>query len=264
MFVSDVFDAIKYKSYLPGAPPPPPRSSIPANPLAVLPAAPSAPYYGAGTDISGAPRGPQNGSRKRSYNDRGDNDAQDGGDYQFGGDTNGRSFKQPRRGGSMGRGGRFDSYGNGTGGRPNQPTHMNLPPMPPQAFPNLPPMPTPPLGMPPLDPNNPMAALLAMQAMGMPFPGMPPYQQAGSPVAQAGSPRSGFPPSVKRQRCRDYDTKGFCARGNTCIYEHGTDSIFVPPNAMDGMYKFLLHMSGTFSKCCLIITIFQLPMHVEN
>jgi len=237
VFVSDVFDAIKYKSYLPGAPPPPPRST---STLTAVPAPASAPYYGGGIDISGAPRGPQNGSRKRSYNDRGDSDALDGGDYQFGGDTNGRVFKQPRRGGSIGRGGRFDSYGTGRGARPSQPPHMNLPPMPPQAFPNLPQMPSPPPGMPPLDPNNPMAALLAMQAIGMPFPGMPPYPQAGSPVGQVGSPISGFPPPVKRQRCRDYDTKGLCARGNTCIYEHGTDSIFVPPNAMDGTYYFFL------------------------
>jgi RNA-binding protein 26 len=237
--VSDVFDAIKYKSYLPGAPPPPRRSSIPTNPAPGLPAAPSAPYYGGGIDISGAPRGPQNGSRKRTYNDRGDSDTQDGGDYQFGGDTNGRAFKQLRRGGSMGRGGRYDSQGNGRGARQIQPPHMNHPPMAPQAFPSLPQMPSPPPGMPPFDPNNPMAALLAMQAMGMPLPGMPPYQPAGSPGAQAGSPISGFPPPMKRQRCRDYDTKGFCARGNTCIYEHGTDSIFVPPNAIDGMYKLL-------------------------
>jgi RNA-binding protein 26 len=231
--VSDVFDAIKYKSYLPGAPQP--RSSIPTNPSLVLPTAPTASYYGGGIDISSAPRGPQNGSKKRTYNDRGDIDAQDGGEYQFGGDTSGRVFKQPRRAGSMGRGGRFENYGNGRGGRTSQAPHMNLPPMAPQAFPNLPQMPSPPPGMPPFDASSPMAALLAMQAMGMPLPGMPPYSQAGSPGAQAGPPIGGFPPTGKRQRCRDYDTKGFCARGNTCIYEHGTDSIFVPPNAIDGM-----------------------------
>lgn len=205
-------------------------------------------------NISGAPRGPQNGSRKRSYNDRGDNDGQDGGDYQLGGDINGRSFKQPRRASSMGRGGRFDGYGNARGGRSIQPSHMNIPSMPPQGFPSLPQIPTPPPGIPPLDPNNPMAAIMAMQAMGIPFPGMPPYPQGASPVGQAGSPMGGFPPPAKRnQRCRDYDTKGFCARGNTCIYEHGTDSIFVPPNVMDGKCNFSLTCANVQISCIFTI-----------
>jgi hypothetical protein len=157
---------------------------------------------------------------------------------------NGRLFKQPRRAGSMARGGRFDNYGNGRGGRSIQAPPMNIASMPPQGFPSLPQMPSPPPGMPPLDPNNPMATIIAMQAMGLPFPAMPPYPQAASPVGQAGSTMSGFPPPAKRnQRCRDYDTKGFCARGNACLYEHGTDSIFVPPNAMDGMYKLSLTSS---------------------
>jgi RNA-binding protein 26 len=119
--------------------------------------------------------------------------------------------------------------------------------------------------MPPLDPNNPMAALLAMQAMGIPFPGMPPYPQAASPVGQAGSPIGGFPPPAKRnQRCRDYDTKGFCARGNTCIYEHGTDSIFVPPNAMDGTYSFFLGCSDVSENAVSQFIIISIAMCMND
>jgi flagellar biosynthesis GTPase FlhF len=75
--------------------------------------------------------------------------------------------------------------------------------------------------MPQLDPNNPMAAMLAMQqALGL-FPGLP----NGNGVAQ---------------RCRDYDTKGFCTAGASCPHEHGNDPVLLaglnqeydPNNAM--------------------------------
>ena len=35
----------------------------------------------------------------------------------------------------------------------------------------------------------------------------------------------------RKNRCRDYDTKGFCLRGEMCPYEHGGDVIFLPPTA---------------------------------
>lgn len=235
--MTDVFDAIEYKSYLPGAPPPPRRRSFPAVPAPTLPSEQSVGYMGDMT-MNGAPRGPMvmNASRKRSYNDRGDTDGFNGAGHQFGGDMNERSYKQPRRGNNMGSGGRYDSYGNGRGGRPNQSTPL---PTNPSQFPSLPQLPSPPPGMPPFDPNNPMAALLAMQAMGFPVPGVPSFPQASSAIGQSWSPAGGFPPKPKRaQRCRDYDTKGFCARGNTCLYEHGADSIFVPPPQVDGKSMF--------------------------
>lgn len=31
------------------------------------------------------------------------------------------------------------------------------------------------------------------------------------------------------QRCRDYDTKGYCARGNSCNFQHGEFNMFMPP-----------------------------------
>jgi RNA-binding protein 26 len=206
IFVQDVFDAIHYKSYLPGAPPPPQAVPAPFAP----PTGPSGLPYG-GVGVPGAPLGPQNGSRKRTFNDRGDGDAQDR-VYQPGGDPFGRVYKQPRRGGVFGRA-NYGGY-NGRGGFQGHPI-VGDHGIPPQGF--MPSMPEPPPGMPPLDPNNPMAAVLAMQAMGFPVPGLP-MQPAGRGHA-----------GPKKKRCRDYDLKGFCARGNTCMYEHGQDSIYVPP-----------------------------------
>jgi RNA-binding protein 26 len=215
-FISELFDALHYKSYLPGAPPPPQRQqSIPFAP----PTGPSnMPSYGG----LGAQYGGQNGNRKRTFNERGDGDAQD---RNMGGMENGRVFKQLRRG-VPGRGGYGDFSGRGdfngrggyAGGR--QP-HTNGPPLE-QSL------------LPPLDPNNPpdpMALMLAIQNMGqsMGFPISSPLQpgQGGNATAQK-------PP--RRGRCRDYDQKGFCARGNTCMYEHGENSIWVPPGQKPDEY----------------------------
>lgn len=158
---------------------------------------------------------------------------------------NGRAFKQPRRGGNTGRGGHFDTQANAATGWHNQQS-QNLPAMPGQGFPNMPQMPSPPPGMPPMDPNNPMAALLAMQAMGFPVPGMPGFPQDSPPTGQSRTTASNFPPvTKKRQRCRDYDQKGFCARGNTCMFEHGNDSIYVP-SATDGTYSPTRYLLSTY------------------
>ncbi|TVY15741.1 putative RNA-binding protein [Lachnellula arida] len=219
-FTQDLFDAVQWKSYLPGGGPPR-RPSLPFAP----PPGPSAPSYG-NIGMGAPPLGPSGDSRKRSYNDRGDGDSQDRG-FQ-GGDPNGRMYKQPRRGA---RGG-FDGF-NGRGGfQGGRGSPMNIQGMPsPQGFLNMPGMPSPPVGMPPFDPNNPMAAMLAMQAMGFPLPSFP----------TPGSPGIGGPPSLhnmspRKQRCRDYDQKGFCARGNTCMFEHGENSIFVPPGSKGDEY----------------------------
>ncbi|XP_054709807.1 RNA-binding protein 26-like [Uloborus diversus] len=32
---------------------------------------------------------------------------------------------------------------------------------------------------------------------------------------------------VKHERCSDYDKKGFCMRGNSCLYDHGSDPLIV-------------------------------------
>lgn len=139
-------------------------------------------------------------------------------------DTNatGRAVKQARRNGNMVAGGHYDSFGNYMPSQPNRQfdTHQGFPPMP-----NLPP------GMPPTDPNDPMAAMLAMQAMGFPVQGIPGFDQnAASSRGPGGRPGQG---QMGGRRCRDYDTKGFCARGNSCKFEHGQDSIYVPQGVVD-------------------------------
>jgi RNA-binding protein 26 len=219
VFVRDVFEAIHFKSYVPGYIPPRRASATFAPPTGPSSSIPAYGNLGGMGPPVGAPMGPQNGARKRSYNERGDGDA-----HFQGGDINGRSFKQPRRGG---RGG-FDNFNTGAGRGGRQP-QMNQPNMP--QYPNmsgLDPnmamggMPSPPPGMPALDPNNPLSAILAMQALGLPVPNLPGFPQVSS------SAGAGFS-QPKKARCLDYDQKGFCGKGNTCQFEHGAHSIWVPP-----------------------------------
>lgn len=167
-------------------------------------------------------------SRKRSYNDRPEDSG--GGDPHYArGD---RQLKQIRRGGGP-RNGRMDLYGSrgGRGGFQSSGSPANIPQGPTMGFANLP---MPPSGL-PFDPSDPIAAMMAMQAMGLPsFPGMPPIPQPTPPSAYDGFGAQGNPlldlsNNIKgKVRCRDYDTKGYCARGNSCPYEHGNDHLIVP------------------------------------
>ncbi|KAI9797044.1 MAG: hypothetical protein M1835_002294 [Candelina submexicana] len=238
-FVEDIFTVIHTKSYLPGhaiAQPPPDLS-----PTFLVPSGPSSAPYGRA--FNGAHRGRNDQSRKRSYNDRDGHDFQNGQDPHYGRNAGeDRAIKQIRRGGY--RGGKLENGG----GRPGLPGLQNggntgLPGLQQSAAP-FPSMPPPLPGFPHLDPNDPMSAIMAMQAMGFPpLPGMPPFPQAGSPTgfgagissasfAQLGgqrAPGADVPQSQKiSERCRDYDQKGFCALGGTCRYEHGSDHIVVP------------------------------------
>lgn len=115
------------------------------------------------------------------------------------GQRGGRGNKQMRRGGEMGR-------GRGRGGMQTQPyQQISQPPQMPPGFPTF-------------DPNNPMAAIMAMQAMG--FPTMPGFPQMSGQ-------QTSIPPG-NGIRCRDYDTQGFCAKGSECPFEHGEDTIVMP------------------------------------
>ncbi|GJC77942.1 putative RNA-binding protein [Colletotrichum liriopes] len=78
-FVDELFDVIEYKSFLPGAPPPPKKRSEPTLPSPVAPSTTAL----------------QSGSRKRSYNERGDVGASGEREFAFGDE---RAYKQPRRG----------------------------------------------------------------------------------------------------------------------------------------------------------------------
>ncbi|MCJ1478086.1 hypothetical protein MMC13_006761 [Lambiella insularis] len=218
VFVDNTFAAIQAKSYIPGYVPPQLPAVSPTQPLS----APTGPAsYGSLGGNGGAQQ-----SRKRSYNDR--QDDRSGYDPHY--SRGDRQMKSMRRGDmSNGRGGAFRA-------RPERdfqsPGFLPGVPSPaPTAFPG---MPMPPGGM-PFDPSDPMGAILAMQAMGFPpLPGMPDLSQAGSPT---GMPQFGVQGSSSQQsngrskinaRCRDYDTKGFCTRGNACPFEHGNNQIVIP------------------------------------
>ena len=229
--------AIHTRSYKPGhvpsqtSPLPSPAFSAPSGPVGAYPQM--------------SPRGgysealPQ--SRKRSYNDRMEEESAS--DPHYG--RSERQMKQMRRGGSrVERGGSYGRQGSRgshiSGSPPSQsPQH-------PLGFPA---MPVPPPGL-PFDPNDPMMAMMTLQAMGLPpLPGMPSVPQVPSPTSYPsyGEQRSpGSDPPLKNKisaRCRDYDTKGFCTRGNLCPFEHGNDHIVVP--GQDGRQEDMTKLSDT-------------------
>ncbi|KAG8528515.1 uncharacterized protein KY384_007433 [Bacidia gigantensis] len=195
-FVDDVFATAQTKSYLPGYKPP--VASAPA-PLAALPqpTRSSVPF-----DTGSFSQQRYQGSKKRSHNDmQGHEQGSDPG-------RGARQTKQMRRG-SRGRG--ANSNGSDRGDNYMGSTAMDWsslnPTFDPSISSNL-------LGHLPEDfASNPFAAMVAMQAMG--FPKFPQPPQTGSV-------------NTKRKRCRDYDTKGFCARGEACRYQHGADHMVVP------------------------------------
>ncbi|CAK3977239.1 ccch zinc finger and rrm domain-containing [Lecanosticta acicola] len=176
--VNEVFDAIANKSYDPSKP-------------ALKPTAPS---YNLPHRASPDPARAQNLSKKRPYHDWDRDESQSG--QLFTSEGGSRPHKQARRGG---RGGDYNVR-RGVQRQPFGSAQF------PQAM-QLPQMPTPPPGMPPFDPNNPMASFMAMQALGF----LPQFSGQG-------------------QRCIDYDTKGFCAQGVSCPFEHGSDSYVMPAN----------------------------------
>ncbi|XP_029354260.1 RNA-binding protein 26 isoform X5 [Echeneis naucrates] len=46
------------------------------------------------------------------------------------------------------------------------------------------------------------------------------------------------PPSQQRKRCRDYDEKGFCMRGDMCPFDHGSDPVVVEDVNLPNMLPF--------------------------
>ena len=84
-------------------------------------------------------------------------------------------------------------------------------------------------GVPSFDPNDPVAAMIAMQALGMPLPPLP---GAGSPTSFGPRGMQSKPMGSGKNRidarCRDYDTKGFCLRGIACPFNHGDNQVVVP------------------------------------
>ncbi|KAI2618034.1 hypothetical protein GGS26DRAFT_596047 [Hypomontagnella submonticulosa] len=230
-FTNDVFLALQYRSYLPGAPPLPPnaRPSLPLPPASIpkpLPP-PFQPQLPQGT-IPGLTAFGQGGSRKRTFNDRDDNDVDiilhHG--HGHGSYAGAQPYKQPRRGGGFSqRGGRFDQpYGNRDQNgftipqpAPSTPGRFGAPPPP-----HFPPQQD--QGLPPMDPTSILDSIQILQQMGIPIPQL---NDLPKPVYSGSIP----PPRRRRQRCRDYDTKGFCSRGSNCKFDHDPNSVAVPPLA---------------------------------
>lgn len=200
--MSDVFEAIAYRSYLPGAPPRPPKQA--ALPVSGA-AAQSAPnlYYD-DLPMGAAPTYPpqfQNGSRKRAYNDWDDPNAQNGRDSGFGG----RAIKQPRRGG---RGPKADDMNTFRGGAPEFPAYLPPNQLPPQGTPG-------PSTVGYFDPTRAMGAMFGMSlATGHPMPEFLPQDRGRAPR--------------KRKKCRDWEKKGYCQRGSNCMFEHSNDTAYPP------------------------------------
>ncbi|KAH9908435.1 hypothetical protein F4778DRAFT_717245 [Xylariomycetidae sp. FL2044] len=244
-FIDDVFQAIKFRSYLPGAPPPPPiirnKPSQPIQPApALIPPAlipstdeyqpqfpaytPSQPLAGA---LAGAPLGPSS-SRKRAYDDGDDNDVEfilNSRPSHHGAPP----YKHQRRGGSFAQrgAGRFDdpNIPRGPRGGPGLYQPQQLPTPTASGFYRAPSayQPTPPHAqhVPQIDPNSILDNIQRLHELGVPLP----QTELINPV-YSGTPFT--PPRRKKQRCRDYDAKGYCSRGNTCMYEHGTGAMYVP------------------------------------
>ncbi|KAL5084182.1 hypothetical protein Trisim1_012257 [Trichoderma cf. simile WF8] len=178
-FLDDVFQAIAYKSYRPGAPPPPKSATG-----AIGAGAPPLPAF-SGVQSS-APH--QGASRKRGFAD----------DMEHEGPTPyGRGHKQARRGSNHGR---MDD--------PTMGGYVSVDSMP---------------GMKHFDPKSALETIMQMQAMGLPYPGMAEFMAQMPPVG------GGRNSQRRRGRCRDFDTKGYCSRGNQCMYDHGNASVYVPP-----------------------------------
>ncbi|KAF2194280.1 hypothetical protein K469DRAFT_709787 [Zopfia rhizophila CBS 207.26] len=234
-FIDEVINAIRNKSYL--SSPELPAPALPSAPSLSAEAAPFNPPTGpsAGTIrqthlpslLNGLQNGKGDQSRKRSYNDRETSEPRDVRDSHY--NRGDRPFKQAaRRGGRNSRGGFGGPDINmgsmaGFGGMPNSMAPMS----------NIPALSTS-GGFQAFDPANPMSSFLAMTAMGMGLPGMPSMAFAGSPpFGQSGSNNQALPPG-RKERCKDYDTKGYCVIGSLCPYEHGEGGaapFVIPPSS---------------------------------
>lgn len=254
-FIDDVFQAVKYRSYLPGAPPPPAIHPDPVPQIPQIPQGPASqqqqlPPRPLNPELSHVPYADppsafstptfRNGSRKRSYRDLDAPDPQPGNwnayassSYQHGGQP---PYKSQRRGGGAGgfsrASGFADSYGmRGRGGPSDYPaTGSNAGYG--RGFGTGPPgcsplEPSQAASAPPIDANTILENIRYLQELGAQMGvTLPQTDQLPKPVYSGPqmAPRS----QRRRQPCKDYETKGFCSRGNRCMFEHGSGSVYVP------------------------------------
>ena len=81
-----------------------------------------------------------------------------------------------------------------------------------------------PPAFPGFDQNDPMAAMMALQGMGIPqMPGMPPMPMPPGIPGQP-QPQPDQMPAKSSERCPFYETQGICYLGATCPYQHDTPS----------------------------------------
>ena len=216
-FVDEIFHAIHTKSYVPGYVAP----SVPTIPQNLpIPTGPMSTHSPSNSKSANGYSNGQQQSRKRSYNES--QDGTKGNDFHYG--QNDRQMKHIRRGGANNGGrGTFQAQGRDFA------SHQSLPGMPPSGPMSFPGISRGPSAL-PFDPNDPVAAMIAMQALGMPLAGLPGtgsspnFVQAGAKINTSGA-------SGKNRidaRCRDYDTKGFCLRGIACPFNHGDNQVVVP------------------------------------
>ncbi|KAK1759327.1 hypothetical protein QBC47DRAFT_357197 [Echria macrotheca] len=196
-FVNDVFEAIEHKAYLPGAQPPP--SSRPAAAFAhgflKGSTAPYNPPPAAGLSYDDMPStetphftGTLGWSLPGSKKRGWDGDSQ-----QQQGQLHGEDGKF---GSQNSKRAKLNGRARGPDGLPLQPGFANAEML--QFAPGQ-------HGINPLM----MFPVHPMHLGRNPFPQMPPQGR-------------------KRQRCRDFDTKGYCSRGATCPFQHGDDPVFPP------------------------------------
>lgn len=233
-FIDEVLAAVRTKSFLFKSKPKPPTPALLPSPALSTDAPPFNPPTGPSapskqhTNVPGLGASPPSArgeqSRKRRYYEREASQPRDSQDPHYSRAAGGeRPFKQAtRRGGRSGRGG-GGGYDMNMGRIPGQPASM-------ASLFNFPALPTPPPGLAPFNPADPMSFLTMM---GMAFPSMPSIPSDRSQLAanQQGSHRASRTRGRKR-RCRDYDTKGYCALGSACPYEHGGELVLPP--AVDG------------------------------
>ncbi|KAK4193795.1 RNA-binding protein 26 [Podospora australis] len=214
-FVDNIFEGIKYQSYLPNAPPRPPKTQ--PQPQQYMPQ--QQPLGGGGGPMSGlsyddgqqqhyfSPPGGR-ASRKRGYQDldNPNNGARNGGTGMD--ECNARAFKQFRRG----RGGMYEENDAARNGQPSAllqaQAQMGGQQQPTAGF----------FGA---------AAKNGKESSGggatMPdFSQILSMNQAIQDFLAAQSRGGGGQQQRRRPRCRDYDKKGVCPRGINCNYEHIT------------------------------------------
>lgn len=255
-FVKDVFVALGNQNFtgtgsaLTGAPQPQQHQQVqPQNSQSSISPGVSHPSLvaaGPVADVRGI-------KRERSHFER-DREGSSGRDTYSPSMGSARGYKAPRRGGSgapSGPGRWNGGSGNGGGGHVgggapgrggisggsgygHPQGSVEIPFVPPGGPPAPPAIPQ--FGMPPIPPpgfpwaipgpGDPMGAYLAAQAAAVAWGGFPPI---GPPAVGKGEEKKAI--EKVGERCKDYDEKGFCMKGDMCPYEHGMDRYVVPTEA---------------------------------